>query len=145
MTPRPLVLLVEPTDARNRQHNECLADAGFRVKSVQTEEVEVARVLEQRPAVIAAELASSGLATTLSLAKRFRQDPEARLIPFIIYGHHLHPEDIEDAARAGALWLHLEPTDGARLVAAVQGLLAASRNEPVEADATAAAPEVTSR
>jgi CheY-like chemotaxis protein len=134
--PKPLVLLVEPTDARNQPHSKFLARAGFRLSSVQTDEVDVARVLEQRPAVIAAELDSSGLVTALSLAKRFRQDPEARLIPFIIYGHHLRPQDIEDVARAGALWLQLEPSDGARLVAAVRGLLAASRNERVEADAT---------
>ena len=136
MTPKPLVLLVEPTDARNQQHSESLARAGFRVSSVQTEEVEVARVLEQRPAVIAADLDSAGLVMTRDLARRLRQDREARLIPFVIYGHHLHPQDIEDAARAGALWLQLEPTDGSRLVAAARGLLAASRNEPVEADAT---------
>ena len=135
MTPKPLVVLVEPTDARNQHHSESLARAGFRVSSVQTEDVEVARVLEQRPAVIAAELDGAGLVTTLSLAKRFRQNPEARLIPFVIYGHHLRPQDIEDAARAGALWLQLEPADGARLVAAVRGLVAASHPE-IEADAT---------
>jgi CheY-like chemotaxis protein len=106
------------------------------VSSVQTEEVEVARVLEQRPAVIAADHDSAGLVTTLDLARRLRQNQEARLIPFVIYGHHLHPQDIEDATRVGALCLQVEPTDGARLVAAVRGLLAASRNEPVEADAT---------
>ena len=136
MPPHPLVLLVEPTDARNRHHCESLTQAGFRVSSVQADAVEVARVLQQRPAVVAAELDGSGLKTTLSLAKRFRQNPEARLIPFIIYGHHLRPQDIEDAARAGALWLQLEPTDGARLVAAVRGLLAACRNEPVDAAET---------
>jgi hypothetical protein len=36
------------------------------------------------------------------------------------------PRDIEEAACAGALWLQLEPSDGARLVAAVKGLISAT-------------------
>jgi CheY-like chemotaxis protein len=135
MTRQPLVVLVETTDARNQQHSESLTRAGFRVSLIQAEEVEIARVLKQRPAVIAAELDGAGVATTLNLARRFRETPE-RLIPFVIFGHQLRPQDIEDAARTGALWLQLEPIDGARLVAAVRGLVAASRHEPVEADAT---------
>jgi DNA-binding NarL/FixJ family response regulator len=96
------------------------------VLSLAPEEVDVARVLEHEPAVVAAELDDAGLITVLNLARRFREIPEARLIPFIIYGHHLRPQDIEDAARTGALWLQLEPADGARLVSAVRGLIAAS-------------------
>jgi hypothetical protein len=58
------------------------------------------------------------------------------LIPIVIYGHQLRPQDIEDAARVGALWLHIEPADGARLVAAVRGLFAASHQDTIEADPT---------
>jgi CheY-like chemotaxis protein len=97
--------------------------------SVSTEKVDVARILEQGPAIVAAELDGSGAGRTLNLARRFRQDLRARPIPFIIYGHQLRPQDIEDAARAGALWLQIEPTDGARLAAAVRGLIAASRRD----------------
>lgn len=91
-----------------------------------SENLDIGRVLEQAPAVVAAELKGDG-STTLSLARRFRQTPEARLIPFIIYGHELRARDIQEAARAGALWLQMETTDGARLIAAVRGLIAASR------------------
>lgn len=132
MADHPLVLLVEPKAARH-QHTEVLARAGFRVASIAAEEIDIARLLERGPAVVAAELDGAG-ATTLNLARRFRQSPQARLIPFIIYGHELRPRDIEDTARAGALWLHLEPGDGARLVAAVHGLISASRNENIEGD-----------
>jgi len=124
-----LVLLVEPRGVRNQRHAEFLAQAGYRVSSVAGEHIHIADVLQQRPAVIAAALDRSGLMGTLDLAKRFRENPQGRLIPFIIYGHELRPQDIESAARAGALWLQIEPTDGARLVAAVRGLIAASRNE----------------
>jgi len=124
MADRPLVLLVEPKGAQHK-HAALVAGAGFRVASVAVEDVDIRRILEQRPAVVAAELDGGG-AATLNLASRFRQTREARLIPFIIYGHELGAREIEAAARAGALWLQLEPNDGARLVAAVRGLIAAS-------------------
>lgn len=128
------VLLVEPKGRRNQEHTKALVGAGFRVESVAPEEADTARVLEQRPAVVAAELDGAGALATLNLARRFRENSQARLIPFIIYGHELRPRDIENAARAGALWLQLEPGDGARLVAAVRGLIAASRKETFGAD-----------
>ena len=128
MADEPLVLFVEPKGARH-QHAQFVARAGFRVATLAVEEIDVDDVLAQSPAVIAAELDGSASRTTLDLARRFRQSRQARLIPFIIYGHELRPRDIEDAARAGALWLQLEPDDGARLVAAVRGLIAGSRNE----------------
>lgn len=92
------------------------------------EDLDIGRVIEQAPAVVAAEL-DGDACTTLGLARRFRQNPDARLIPFIIYGHELRPRDIEEAARAGALWLQMEATDGPRLIAALRGLIAASRKE----------------
>jgi hypothetical protein len=46
--------------------------------------------------------------------------------PVIVYGYGLSAEEIEHAARAGALWLQLEPSDGTKLVAAIRGVLAAS-------------------
>jgi DNA-binding NtrC family response regulator len=127
MTEQSLIVLIEPKAARH-QHADILDRAGFRVAAIAAEEFNLARVLEQGPAVVAAELDGAGSAT-LNLAKQFRQTAQARLIPFIIYGHQLRPQDIENAARTGALWLQLEPGDGNRLVAAVRGLIAASRGD----------------
>lgn len=127
--PRPLVLLVQPKGSRHK-HAELVANAGFRVIELTAEDVDVARVLARGPAVVAAEL-DGAASTTLNLARQFRQNPATRLIPFIIYGHQLSARDIEDAARAGVLWLQLEPTDGARLAAAVRGLIAASRRDNI--------------
>lgn len=127
MADPPLVLLIEPKGAQH-QHTAPLARAGFRVASMAVEEVDIARVLDQRPAIIAAELDGQS-PTMLNLARRFRQNPQGRLIPFIIYGHQLGPWEIEEAARVGALWLQLQPADGARLVAAVRGLIAASQTD----------------
>ena len=124
-----LVLLVVPRGVRNQQQAETLARAGYRVSSVAAEDLDIADVLQKRPAVVAAELDHSGSVWTLNLAKRFRENSDGLLIPFIIYGHQLRPRDIENAARAGALWLQVEPGDGKRLVAAVRGLIAASRKE----------------
>ena len=132
MPEQSLVLLVEPRGAQKQGYAEALVRAGFRVSSIDADEVEIAQVLEHGPAVVAAELDGSTSAT-LNLARRFRQTPQARLIPFIIYGRQLEPPDIEGAARTGALWLQLEPGDGARLVAAVRGLIRASTDRPIEA------------
>ena len=99
MRRQSLVLMVEPKSARNEGHAEALAHAGFRVLSLAPEEVDVVRALKQGPAVVAAELDDAGLVTALNLARRFRETPEARLIPFIIYGHQLGPQDIEATAR----------------------------------------------
>jgi CheY-like chemotaxis protein len=126
MDAQPLVLLIEPHAAQHR-HADLLEKAGFRSVSVLAQNLDVGRVLEQRPAVIAAEL-DGAANVTLDLAKRLRQDRHTRFIPVVIYGHELRPQDIENAARAGALWLQIEPGDGARLVAAVRGLVAASRD-----------------
>jgi DNA-binding response OmpR family regulator len=127
MTDQLLVLLIEPQAPRHR-HAEALGKAGFRAVAVPAREADIARALDQHPAVIAAEL-DAPATTTLELAKRLRQNRNARLIPLVIYGHELRHEDVDDAARAGVLWLHVEPRDGGRLVAAVRGLVAGSRRE----------------
>jgi hypothetical protein len=132
MANQPLVLLVEPKGTRNPKHAGELMRAGFRVMSVASEDVDIVAVLEQGPAVVAAQLDGSGSSSTLNLARRFRQTPQARLIPFVIYGHELRPGDIEEAARIGALWVQVEPGDGARLVAVARGLIRASDDSSVE-------------
>lgn len=45
--------------------------------------------------------------------------------------------DIETAVRVGALWLQLEPSDGARLLAAARGLISAARKETIAKGLTA--------
>jgi hypothetical protein len=69
----------------------------------------------------------------INLVHRLRTDARTRLIPFIIYGHHLRAGDIKDAARSGALWLNLERRDGDRFLAAVEGLIKASDERSLNA------------
>jgi CheY-like chemotaxis protein len=126
MADRPLILLVEPQVAKHRHADE-LRNAGFRTLSVPVAEADVDCVVAHRPAVIAAELDGSAAGGgTLEFARRLREQRETQLIPLVIYGHELSHQDIESTARVGALWLQLEPNDGARFVAAVRGLIAAS-------------------
>jgi CheY-like chemotaxis protein len=124
----PVVVLIEAEHGEHH-HGEMLSRAGFGVVSIPTQKASVDLVLEHTPDIVAAELTPSHEASTLEFVRRFRERPETRLVPFVVYGHSLRAQDIEAAARAGALWLQLEPSDGARLIAAARGLVAAARKE----------------
>ena len=120
-----LVLLLAPEGAQ-QHHAERLAAQGFRVVSLSWPEADLESVIGYAPALVAIELLPADARHTLELAHAFRQNTRTPQIPFIIYGPHLRAREIEDAARTGVLWLQMEPGDGAKLVAAVRGLLAAS-------------------
>src|SRR4051812_6877820 len=95
--PPPLVVLIEPKDGRHH-HAEMLSRAGFRVVSIPAREATVGRVLAKTPSVVAVELDPSHQPMTFEFTRQFRQDPHARLVPFVVYGHHLRADDIEAAA-----------------------------------------------
>ena len=120
----PVVLLVEPLGP-NHHHADLLKRAGLGVVQLPPHEVNVRLLDAMRPNVIAVELNGSGDSAALDLARGLREDapPHSMPVPVIVYGHTLSPEDIERAARGGALWLQLEPSDGLKLVAAIRGVL----------------------
>jgi hypothetical protein len=123
----PVVLLVEPSEPKHK-HAELLMRAGLRVVQLPPHEVNSRLLDEVKPAIIAAELDGSQQSDALDLASRLSEDarPRSMPIPVIVYGHGLRAEDIEAAARGGAMWLQLEPSDGLKLVAAIRGVLAAA-------------------
>jgi len=125
-TTAPLVLLIEPSNPIH-QHAQHLAGAGFVVATLPLEEVMSGFVAVQ-PAVIAVELDPERPEDVFKLAWRLRADQPMRAIPVIVYGHGLSADDIERAARGGAMWLQLEPADGNKLVAAIRGVLAAAQD-----------------
>ncbi len=124
-TAPPVVLLIEPSEPKH-QHADLLTQAGFRVASAPLDEVMSGFVTDVKPAIIAVELDADRAQDVLHLAQRVHTEWRLRDTPVIVYGHGLSAEDIEHAARAGALWLQLEPSDGNKLVAAIRGVLAAS-------------------
>lgn len=124
----PLVVMIKSKDDHD-EHADALSRSGFQVMSVPARDARVGSILDQEPSVIAIELRSTDTTNVFDLVRRFRESPKARLIPVIVYGHHLQADDIETAARAGAMWLQLEAADGARLTAAARGLVAAARKE----------------
>lgn len=123
----PVVVLVEPSDAKHK-HAELLTRAGLRVVQLPRHEINSRLLDEVKPAIIAAELDGSGQGDVLDLAPRLRDDarPRSMPVPVIVYGHGLSAADIERAARGGAMWLQLEPSDGQKLVAAIRGVLTAA-------------------
>ena len=133
MTGSPVVMLIEPHHGLH-DHAATLSTAGINVVRIAALNASVDAVLSHHPTVIAAELVPALSTPTWAFVRRFRERTAARFIPLIVYGDHLRLEDIEAAATAGALWLQLEPGDGARLVAAVRGLMtAASKATPPDA------------
>src|SRR5579872_5228303 len=104
----PVVVLIEPERGQH-DHTDVMSKAGFRAVSVPAHRASVKYVLGHRPNVVAAELAAANADQTWAFVRRFREDRAGRFIPCVVYGHGLQPDDIETAARAGALWLQLEP------------------------------------
>ena len=125
--PAPVLLLAEAS-APKHQHAELLMRAGLHVVRLPPHEIN-SRLLEKlQPAVIAAELDDQRRRDVLDLAARLREStgPRSERVPVIVYGHGLSSEDIEAAARGGAMWLQLEPSDGQKLVSAIRGVLTAA-------------------
>lgn len=123
----PVVLLVEPS-APKHHHAEMLTRAGFRVIGLPPHEIDSRLMKDVKPAIIAVELDGERSADALDLAPRLREEARLRSVPVpvIVYGHGLSAADIERAARGGVMWLQLEPSDGAKLVAAIRGVLTAA-------------------
>jgi DNA-binding response OmpR family regulator len=123
----PLVLLVSPENAKHH-HQEVLTNAGFRVAAVPRQDVDDTQIRDIQPDIIAIELDEGHSSDALDLARGLRAEAgtHAIFVPVIVYGLGLNATAIEEAARGGALWLQLEPADGAKLVAAIRGVLSAA-------------------
>ncbi len=124
----PVFVLIAAEISR-RHHADAAAKAGLRVMSVAAHEANAAHILEQAPTVVAVELSAANPGQTWEVIRALRKLPEGRRIPCIVYGQYLSPADIRSAAQAGALWLHVEPFDSTRLIAAARGIAAAARRE----------------
>jgi hypothetical protein len=125
--PAPLVVvLVQAGDVQRGDYVTALSQEGYRVRSVAAESVDLDTLLGTKPALVAAEFVPGHSDRVIELARRFRAVPTTRRIPFVIYGRHLGSGQIERLVRDGALWLQVAPSDSAKLVAAVRGVLAVS-------------------
>jgi len=121
---QPVVFQISPqTDTRVHDHAAMLASAGFHVITHTHDQSSVKEVLRLGPRIVLAELAEGERETMFDLVRQLKAT--ARHIPVIVYGVGLTAGEIEATARAGAMWLQLEPTDGVKLVAAVRGVLRA--------------------
>jgi hypothetical protein len=122
----PTILLVEPLHPKH-EHADLLTRAGFRVERLSPADLDGPRIRDIRPAIVAIELDGARTDDALDIASRLRVSPSRRAVPLpvIVYGHGLSAADIERAARSGAMWLQLEPSDGTKLVAAIRGVLTA--------------------
>ena len=69
----------------------------------------------------------------LSFCRQIKGEPRTRPIPILLMTESLMEHDVELATDPGVLVLTMAPNDVAKLVAAVNGVLAAQRAEPLSA------------
>src|SRR5688572_23885375 len=117
-----LVLLLTPTQPHKHDHTAVLTKEGYRVQVHTHSEASVTEILRLDPAVVIAELGDEGRAGMFELVQRLKEHKLTRHIPLIVYGVGLTAGEIESTARAGAMWLQLEPRDGYKLLGAIRGV-----------------------
>lgn len=76
------------------------------------------------------------VADTLELARHLQSNDRARAIPFVVYGAQLSAFHIESIARAGAMWLQIEPSQGTKMVGAIRRIVAAGARNAVQSTRT---------
>jgi DNA-binding response OmpR family regulator len=128
----PTVLVVEARSEPRDAHSTVLREAGFDVIKARDAEAARATLESIVPSVLVAGLNSRTRIDHLALCHDVRRDPRTQQIPILLTTESVGEQDIELSTDPGALVLSAAPTEGAKLVAAVQGVLAVRSPERLE-------------
>jgi CheY-like chemotaxis protein len=123
------VLLIEFPDGSDA-YADALHRAGFQVDLVADAAEAFDAVLARAPHVIVASFDSALRASRFALCEQLQADERTRSIPLVLTAAALDRDDIEQATSVGVLALALPPSNEAKLVSAIQGVLAAHRKRP---------------
>jgi CheY-like chemotaxis protein len=129
----PTVLLLEGCDDSRAGYGAALRAVGLQVVDLQDCQRALEAITTATPNVIVASLDSQTRDDRLSWCRAIRTDARTRGIPIILTTPDVTPEDVALATDPVVLLLTLKPSDGARLVAAINRTLAARRAEPSRA------------
>jgi CheY-like chemotaxis protein len=127
-------LLVERRDNVRAAYSEALRLAGLKVTEARDAAQALDAVTTIHPTIIVAEFDSQTRDECLSLCRAMKADPHTTRIPIVLTTPDLSGDDVALATDPGVLVLTLMPSDGAKLAAAINGVLAAQRAEPLRAD-----------
>ena len=113
---------------------DALRAADLDVADVNDDERALQLAALTRPRVIAAGFDASTRAIRLAFCRAIRGDARTAGIPvLLLQAADATPDDVGLATDAGVLVLSVPPDDGTKLVAAINGVLAAQRAEPLRA------------
>lgn len=125
------VLLLEGRDEARAAQSEALRAAGLHVTEAHTSE-QVQDALEAiNPSIIVVSFDAQTRDDRLSLCRAVKADPRTRRIPIVLTTSDMTSDDVGLATDPGVLVLTLAFSDGAKLAAAINGVLAAQRAEPL--------------
>jgi two-component system response regulator MprA len=120
-----LILVVERDPHVKRLERFFLEKAGFRVEFAEDGHLGLERALALRPRIVVTEVLLPGL-DGLSVCRALKADPSMKHVPVLVFSI-LSAED--RALEAGADAFLKKPLDDARLVATLNRLLHADRQE----------------
>jgi DNA-binding response OmpR family regulator len=129
------ILFLEDCDESRADVVEALRTAGFHVTPVADSQAARPLVHQIRPRVIVASMDARTRADRVMFCREIRSDARTARIPLLLTTDCMTEEDVCLATDPGALVLMMTRDDDAKLVAAIQGVLAAQRAEPLSASA----------
>jgi len=129
-----IALLMEGRNNFRTAYSEALRLAGLTVTEARDVQQALDAVSTIQPTIIVAGFDSETRDDCLSLCRAMKADPHTTRIPIVLTTPDLSGDDVALATDPGVLVLTLMPSDGAKLAAAINGVLAAQRAEPLRAD-----------
>ena len=130
---RRSVLLVEARDDSRTTYAQALRTAGLDVVRVRDSHAALEALKGFVPRVLVAGLYPRTREDHLKLCRDIRSQSDTGQIPIVLTTERLQAQDVELATNPGALVLTATQRDAAKLVAAVNGVLAGQRADVLRA------------
>lgn len=125
----PVILLVDDNDRVRAHYAEALQRADFDVVEVGAWQAARDAVNTTRPRIVVASFAPDARESCLTFCREIKTDQRTQDIPILVVARDITREDLRLAMDAGVLMVTLYQGDPTKLVAAVNGMLAAQRTE----------------
>jgi CheY-like chemotaxis protein len=126
-----IALLMEGRNNFRTAYSEALRLAGLTVTEARDVQQALDAVSTIQPTIIVAGFDSETRDDCLSLCRAMKADPHTTRIPIVLTTPDPSADNVALATDPGVLVLTLMPSDGAKLTAAINGVLAAQRAEPL--------------